>query len=65
MPKGLARIIRAALVALAAGALVALGNPAPVIGQQVSTAVTSAAHLTAELANAARRDLLAPTSHLA
>jgi hypothetical protein len=65
MPKGLARTVRAALVALAAGALVALGNPAPSIGRDVSTAMTSAAQLTAGLADAARRNLLAPAMRLA
>ncbi|HEU4961483.1 MAG TPA: hypothetical protein VFT56_13880 [Sphingomonas sp.] len=65
MPKGMTRIARAALIALTAGALVALGNPAPSIGRDVSTAVTSAAQLTADLADAARRNLLAPATRLA
>ena len=65
MPKGLTRIIRAALLALAAGALVALGNPAPSIGQDMSTAMASAAHLSAGLADAARHSLLAPAIRLA
>jgi len=64
MPKGLARIVKAALVALTAGVLVAVGNPAPAVGHDVSSAMTSAAQLTANLVDAARFHFFVPASHL-
>lgn len=64
MPKGLAQIVKAALIALAAGALIAVANPAPAVGHDVSNAVTSVAQLTTNLVDAARFHFFGPASHL-
>jgi len=64
MPKGLAQIVKAALIALAAGALIAVGNPAPAVGHDVSSAVNSVAQLTTNLVDAARLHFFVPASHL-
>lgn len=44
-PSTLQRTLRAALIALAAGGLVAVDNPAPAIGHAAEVAMTSANHL--------------------
>ena len=52
------RMVKAALVALAAGAAVAVANPARPIGHDVSTAMHDVALLTSGAAHAAGRRFL-------
>lgn len=54
------RMIKAALFALAMGALVAVDNPARPIDHDVSTALVSVAQLTSGIADVAGRDILTP-----
>ena len=54
------RTIKAALFALAMGALVAVDNPARPIDHDVSTAWVSVAQLTSGIAHVAGADILAP-----
>lgn len=52
------RVVKAALIALAAGALVAVDNPARPIDHDVAIAVVSAAKLTAGATRLARDTLV-------
>ncbi|MBY8827684.1 hypothetical protein [Hephaestia mangrovi] len=56
-PKTRRRVIHALLLALAAGGLVAVDNPAPRISHDASVAIASAGHLAIQSADAVTRTL--------
>ena len=65
MPTNKRRVMRAALIALAAGGLVALANPMPSAAHDAAIALASAARLTAGAVDFAGAHLSASAARLA